>query len=138
MQPVFAAHGITVPVFGMVKDGKHKTRAITAGGADIQIKSTRGAYTLVTAIQDEVHRFAIGYHRARRSGAMLKSSLVEIDGVGEKTAAALLKHFKTLKAISAAEVRDLAAVKGVSKKAAENVFAHFHGAAYTNGGTHEN
>lgn len=121
VEPILKKHGITVPIFGMVKDSKHKTRAITAGGADISVKANRSAYTLVTNIQDEVHRFAITFHQQKRTQKMLSSTLTSIEGVGDKTAIALLKHFKTLKAIKAASADELSAVKGVTKKAAENI-----------------
>ena len=98
VRPVLEKHGITVPLFGMVKDSKHRTRAIAAEGGDISIKSNRAAFTFITGIQDEVHRFAIGYHKKRRSKSMLASELTEIEGIGKARAAALLKHFKTVKA----------------------------------------
>ena len=125
VEPVIKKHGITVPIFGMVKDSKHRTRAITAGGADIGIKANRSAYTLVTDIQDEVHRFAITFHRQKRTKKMLGSTLTKIDGVGPKTAAALLKYFKTVKAISAAEKSELIKVSGVSEKTAQNIISFF-------------
>lgn len=114
-----------IPVFGMVKDSKHKTRAIAADGGDIAIKSNRYAYTLVSSIQEEVHRFAISFHRQRRKRSTLKSGLLEIPGVGEKTAKTLLKHFKTMKAIKAASVEELVAVKGVNKRQANSIYNHF-------------
>lgn len=124
--PVLEAHSVSVPLFGMVKDGKHKTRAIATTGEDIEIKGNRAVFSLITAIQDEVHRYAITFHRKKRSGKMLGSSLREIPGVGESTLKALLKHFKTVAAIKSAEKEELAAVKGVNKTAAENIYKHFH------------
>ncbi len=124
--PILQKHGITVPVFGMVKDSKHRTRAIAAQGGDIAIKSNRAAFTFITGIQDEVHRFAIGYHKNRRSKAMLSSELLEIEGIGKSRAAALLKYFKTVKAIKTASIDELAAVCGMNKSAAESVYRYFH------------
>ena len=126
VMPVMKAHNIDVPVFGMVKDGKHKTRAIATGGADIEIKANRAVFSFITAIQDEVHRFAISYHRKKRSQKMLGSSLTEIPGVGEKTAKALIKHFKTVSAVKSATTEELKAVNGVTKTAAENIYGFFH------------
>lgn len=63
IRPLLREMGIDVPVYGMVKDDKHRTRAITEDGGEIAIQSTRAVFTLVSSIQDEVHRFAIGYHR---------------------------------------------------------------------------
>ena len=126
VRPVLEKHGITVPIFGMVKDSKHRTRAIAAVGGDISIKSNRAAFTFITGIQDEVHRFAIGYHKQRRSKSMLASELTEIEGIGKARAAALLKHFKTVKAIKAATADELAATPGMTKAAADAVYKHFH------------
>lgn len=126
--PVLQRHGITVPVFGMVKDSKHRTRAIAAEGGDISIKSNRAAFTFITGIQDEVHRFAIGYHKNRRSKAMLNSELLEIEGIGKSRAAALLKHFKTVSAIKNASVDELCAAPSMNKHAALRVYNHYHNA----------
>ena len=126
VRPVLEKHGITVPLFGMVKDSKHRTRAIAAEGGDISIKSNRAAFTFITGIQDEVHRFAIGYHKQRRSKSMLASELTEIEGIGKARAAALLKHFKTVKAIKSAAADELAAAPGMTKAAADAVYKHFH------------
>lgn len=126
VRPVLEKHGITVPLFGMVKDSKHRTRAIAAEGGDISIKSNRAAFTFITGIQDEVHRFAIGYHKQRRSKSMLSSELTEIEGIGKARAAALLKHFKTVKAIKSAAADELAAAPGMTKAAADAVYKHFH------------
>jgi len=125
--PILKKHGVSVPLFGMVKDSKHKTRAIASTGGDILIKSNRAAFTLVTNIQDEVHRFAIGYHKNRRSKAMLNSELLEIPNVGKGRAAALLSHFKTISAIKKASVEELSCVKGVTRTAAEEIYKHFNG-----------
>lgn len=126
VRPVLEKHGITVPLFGMVKDSKHRTRAIAAEGGDISIKSNRAAFTFITGIQDEVHRFAIGYHKQRRSKSMLSSELTEIEGIGKARAAALLKHFKTVKAIKSAAADELAAAPGMTKAAADAVYKHLH------------
>lgn len=114
-----------VPLYGMVKDSKHRTRAIATGGGDIAIKANRKAYTLITNIQDETHRFAITYHKARSSKKNLASSLCEIESIGNTRAMNLLKHFKTLTAIKNAGIEQLCEVKGISKSAAENIYNHF-------------
>ena len=121
VEPILKAHNIKVPLFGMVKDSKHRTRAIAASGGDISIKANRSAYTLVTDIQDEVHRFAIGYHKNRRSKAMLNSELLSIQGVGKAKAAALIKHFKTVNAIKNATVEELAEVDGINTSTAQAI-----------------
>ena len=126
VEPIFKKHNINVPLFGMVKDSKHRTRAIATGGGDISIKANESAYRLVTAIQDEVHRFAITYHKKRRSKKMLSSELTAIGGVGEAKAAALLKHFKTMKAIKSASVQELCTVKGINQSLAEKIYNEFN------------
>lgn len=117
--------GITVPVFGMVKDNKHRTDAIAAEGGKIAIKSNRRAFTLVTSIQNEVHRYAIGYHKTVRKISTLESVLLKIDGVGPKISKSLMKHFKTIDNIKSATVEELAQADGVNLKKAENIRAFF-------------
>lgn len=126
VEPVLKKHNINVPLFGMVKDSKHRTRAIAWDGGDISIKANESAYRLVTAIQDEVHRFAIAYHKKRRSKKMLSSELTAIDGIGEAKANALLKHFKTMKAIKTASVDELCAVNGINRSLAEKIYNNFN------------
>ena len=117
--------GYNIPLFGMVKDDKHRTRAITDLGGEIAIKATRSAYNLVYAIQEEVHRFAIGYHNRRRKKKMLGSSLTAIEGVGETRAKQLMAHFGTVAAISAAEWEELIRVKGMTEPVAKNIYEYF-------------
>lgn len=124
--PILHKHNIAIPMFGMVKDSKHRTRAIASSGGDISIKPTRRAFTLVTKIQDETHRFAISFHKKRRSDAMTKSELLDIPGVGEKRLRALFGHFKTLKNIKKATVEELFSVQGIDKKTAQNIYNHYN------------
>lgn len=126
VQEVLSKLGVNVAVFGMVKDSKHKTRAIAADGGDIVIKSNRRAYTLVSTIQEETHRFAITYHRTRAKKTTLSSRLLEIEGVGKSRAELLFKHFKTISAISDATVDELMSVKGITAPVAENIYNYFH------------
>ena len=122
---VLSRMGINVPVFGMVKDSKHKTRAVTGDGGEIAIKANRSAYTLVSTIQEEVHRFAIGYHRKSRSKNTHLLKLCEIEGVGEVTAKKLLSHFKTVTKISAASKEDIIKL-GIPQKTAENIVEYLN------------
>ncbi len=126
VEPILKKHDIDIAIFGMVKDSKHRTRAIAWGGGDISIKANASAYRLVTAIQDEVHRFAITYHKKRRSKKMLSSELTAIDGIGQAKANALLKHFKTMKAIKTATVDELCSVSGINKSLAEKIYNEFN------------
>ena len=124
--PVLKKYNLDIPIFGMVKDSKHKTRAIATTGGDISIKSNRKCFTLITTIQDEVHRFAIGYHKSLHSKNTLKSELLDIDGVGITTADKLIKHFGSMKKIKNASFEDLCAVKGIPQKTAQNIFDFYN------------
>lgn len=124
VRPILDKHKIDVSLFGMVKDSKHKTRAITAGGEDIQIKANRRSFTLVNEIQEEVHRFAITYHRNSNKSSKLKLDLTEIAGVGEITAAKLLKKYKTLSKIKTI-TEDEFVSDGFSTNVAKNIVEHF-------------
>ena len=125
VRPVLDRFGIDVPLFGMVKDDKHRTRAITGESGEIAINMNRRVFSFVTNIQDEVHRFAIGYHRNRRS-ASLKSSLTDIEGIGEKRAAELLRYFKTIKNIKEADLEELMGAPRMTRQAAMAVYRYFH------------
>lgn len=116
-----------VPMFGMVKDNKHRTRGIIDGeGNEITLSMHRSVFSFVTSIQDEVHRFAINYQRTSAKGRSFSSTLTTIDGVGPATAKALMGEFKTLKVIAQTPWEELAKAKGVNKKNAKAVWAHFH------------
>lgn len=126
VQPVLDSFNLKIPLFGMVKDDRHRTRAIAVNGGEISIQSKRACFTLVSSIQEEVHRFAIGYHKLKHKKRSFSSSLTEIEGIGETRAKALLRVFQTVRAISEADVSELARVKGMTLPAAEKVYAHFH------------
>ncbi|MBE6738479.1 MAG: excinuclease ABC subunit UvrC [Ruminococcaceae bacterium] len=115
-----------VYLFGMVKDGNHRTRAITTDNREITINNNRRLFTFISSVQDEVHRFAIGFHRKRRSSAMLKSSLTDIEGIGQERGKLLLKHFGSIKNISHADIDELLLVPRMTKPAALAVYRHFH------------
>ncbi len=117
---------LDVPVFGMVKDSKHKTRAITSDGGEIAISQARKVFALVTGIQDEVHRYAIGYHHQKHSKGARKSVLTDIPGIGPKKSELLWKEFKTLDAIRRADLADLSAVPGISHADAVNIKKVLH------------
>lgn len=124
--PVLKKHGVEVPIFGMVKDGSHRTRAITGSGGEISISSRRAVFTFVSKLQDEVHRFAIGYHHQRRKNATFKSSLTDIDGVGTVRAKALLKNFRTIVNIRNADLQELENCPSMTHDSAVAVYNYFH------------
>ena len=124
-EDVLQTLGLDIPAYGMVKDDKHRTRAlVTAAGDEIAISAVPSVFALIGTIQEETHRFAITYQRALRSRRMKKSGLEDIPGIGEKRRQALLKKFRSVKAISQAERSQLEQVLPAS--AALAVYQHFH------------
>lgn len=125
VKPVLEEFGLDIPLFGMVKDGKHRTRAIATGGREISISSNRKAFTLVSDIQEEVHRFAISYHRQKHKKSTIATTLTRIETIGESKAKLLLKNFKTLTAIRNATVEELMSIKGINRVNAEKIVEYF-------------
>lgn len=121
VKDILTEKNLNIPLFGMVKDSKHKTRAITGDGGEIAINSLRSAFTLVSEIQEEVHRFSVGFHHKKHTKRGLELSLTKIDGIGEKKAKELLKTFKTIKNIKNASVEELQNVKGINFQLAEKI-----------------
>ena len=124
--PVMEKHNSDIPVFGMVKDDRHRTRAIVSKDGEIAIGRKRKLFTFVSKLQDEVHRFAIGYQRQRRNMNTFKSSLTDIPTVGAERAKALLKHFRTIKNISQADYDELLNAPKMNKTSAYEVYRYFH------------
>ena len=117
--------GIHVPTFGMVKDNRHRTRAlVTPDGHEISISTNPAVFAFIGTIQEEVHRFAIQYHRLLRSKRMQASQLEKIEGVGPKRRELLLKKFKSVSGIRNAELSQLREI--LPDKAAETVWQYFH------------
>jgi excinuclease ABC subunit C len=125
VQPVLDEMGIHIPVCGMVKDDKHRTRGLVYKGEEIAIPINTNAFRLITNMQDEAHRFAINYHRSLRTKNTVKSALDDIPGVGPARRKALLKHFGSLKRIKSASVEELSQVEGMNSKVAETVYNFF-------------
>ena len=124
-QAVAGEFDVEVPIFGMVKDDRHRTRAlVTPEGREIGIVNNQAVFSLIGQSQEETHRFAITYHHESHTKSAMKSALDDIPGVGPKRREALRKHFGTIKAIKEADVETLAAV--VPRSAAEAVYRHFH------------
>jgi excinuclease ABC subunit C len=127
-----ALMGLSIPIFGMVKDDRHRTRAlVTPQGQEIGIQNNQAVYALIGRIQEETHRFAITYQRHLRTKKLKKSSLDQISGVGEKRKQQLLRHFKTIGAIKEASIAELHQV--VPENTAKAVYEYYHGGNKTEG-----
>lgn len=126
VMPVLQELDIKVPVCGMVKDDKHRTRGLIYNEQEIPIPISSHAFRLITNVQDEAHRFAINYHRSLRSKTTVKSQLDEVPGIGPARRQALLKKFGSLKNIKTASIEELSAVPGMNKKAAEMIYNYFN------------
>ena len=117
--------GLAIPIFGMVKDDRHRTRAlVTPEGREIGIKANQAVFSLIGRIQEETHRFAITYNRQSHGKSVRGSALDEIPGVGEARRNALLKHFKSVKAVREATVQELEKVVPKNTAAAVYLWAH--------------
>lgn len=117
--------GLSFPVFGMVKDDRHRTRAlVTPEGREIRIDNNQSVFSLIGTIQEETHRFAITYHRQLRSKRLRYSELDSIPGIGPKRKQELLKQFKSLTAIAQATLSELERI--LPRDAAAAVYHHFH------------
>ena len=117
--------GIDIPVFGMVKDDRHRTRAlVTPQGMEIAIDRNQSVFAHIGSMQEETHRFAITYHRQLRSKRLKYSELDTIAGIGPKRKQDLLKQFKSIAAISQATIPELERI--LPRDAAAAVYHHFH------------
>ena len=123
--PILRRMELDIPVFGMVKDDFHKTRAITDGEREISIAHETGVYAHVYKLQEEVHRFAIKASQAGKIKTMTRSSLEKIEGIGPKKARALLAEMPLGK-IKSSSVEELSLVKGISERDAEKIYEYYH------------
>lgn len=123
---VLKAMEIDIPVCGMIKDEFHKTKSLYYNGREIHFGQSKYAYKLIYRIQEEVHRFAINYHKSVRRSNMTKSVLDEIKGVGESRRIALMKHFGKIEKIKQASIEELKEVSGISQHTAENIYGFFN------------
>lgn len=123
--PVLRDMGLSIPLYGMVKDDHHRTRAIVSPEGEIAIRPNRAVFTFVTNIQDEVHRFSITFNRSQRK-KVLGSSLEQIDGIGKKRAKELIRYFRTIRNISQASVEELEHAPHMTRPAAYSVYRYFH------------
>jgi excinuclease ABC subunit C len=117
---------VNIPIFGMVKDDYHKTRALCTESEEISIAKEQAVYGLIFRIQEEVHRYTVSRMSAAKRKTIKRSSLEKIKGIGAAKAKTLLKHFGTLGAIKDASVDELFAVKGVSRADAQSIYDYYH------------
>ena len=115
-----------VTLFGMVKDNKHRTRAlINVNNEEIALNINQSVFSFVSKIQDEVHRFALSYSKTNQKKKTYQGTLTKINGVGEKTSKILLNSLKSINAIKQATVEELSSIKGVSKTTAQNIYDYY-------------
>ena len=117
--------GVDIPVCGMVKDDRHRTRGLYFNNIEIPIDTHGEGFKLLTRIQDETHRFAIEYHKSLRGKNQIHSVLDDIKGIGPAKRKILMKNFKTLEEIKEADIETLSKIEGISEKLAEEIFNFF-------------
>ncbi|MCR8746095.1 excinuclease ABC subunit UvrC [Romboutsia lituseburensis] len=125
VKKVLQANGVEIPLWGMYKDDKHRTKGLISQEKEIELDKTSNLYRFVASIQGEVHNYAITYHRSLRNKSLTKSVLDDIQGIGEKRKKALLHHFKDIEAIKKATFEELLEVEGMNKASCESVYDFF-------------
>ncbi|MCH5188822.1 MAG: excinuclease ABC subunit C, partial [Oscillospiraceae bacterium] len=125
-QEVLSDLGLDIPVYGMVKNDKHRSRGIVGDEGELTLPPGGSAFRLVAQIQEEVHRFAIEYHRKLRNKHLTESELDNIEGIGKAKKAALLGRFKSVSAIKKASVEELCKVSGISEAIAGRIYNYFN------------
>ena len=116
---------ISIPVCGMVKDERHRTRGLIYLGKEVSLPKRGEGFKLITRIQDEVHRFAYEYHRKLREKNLVRSVLDEIEGIGKTRRKELLKHFKSIEGIMNADLDELSKAPSMNKQVAKAVYDYF-------------
>lgn len=125
VKKVLDKYNVEIPLWGMYKDDKHRTKGLISQEKQIELDKTSNLYRFVASIQEEVHNYAISYHRSLRNKSLTKSELDDIQGIGEKRKKALLNHFKDIEAIKNATFEDLLEVEGMNKASSESVYKYF-------------
>ncbi|MCR1899136.1 excinuclease ABC subunit UvrC [Irregularibacter muris] len=126
VEKVLGELGIQIPVCGMVKDDKHRTRGLIYQGEEVYIEKSSPLFQMITRLQDEAHRFALSYHQSLRKKTSLYSVLDEIPGVGAVRKKALLKHYGGINGIKKATVEELKSIPGMNEATAQEVYNFFH------------
>jgi excinuclease ABC subunit C len=124
-EKAIAALNVKIPVCGMVKDDKHRTRGLFFRENEVILPASTEGFKLITRIQDEVHRFAVEYHRKLRADTQIRSLLDDINGIGPARRKALMSHFKSIENIQKADLPELEQAEGMNKRAAEAVYKYF-------------
>ncbi|AOY74800.1 excinuclease ABC subunit UvrC [Clostridium formicaceticum] len=119
------ALGLIIPVCGMIKDHRHRTRGLIYQGRELLIDKTSSLFRFIARVQEEAHRFAITYHKSLRKDTSMYSILQEIPGIGETRRKNLMKHFKDINKIKEATLEELTEVEGLNKTVAENIYTFF-------------
>ena len=125
VKKVLDRNNVKIPLWGMFKDDKHRTKGLISQEKEIELDNTSNLYRFVASIQEEVHNYAITYHRSLRNKSLTKSILDDIQGIGEKRKKALLAHFKSIEDIKKASFEELLEVEGMNKSSAESVYYFF-------------
>jgi len=127
VKEILSDMGIDVPVFGMVKDDFHKTRALCNENEEINIARNQSIFVFLYKLQEEVHRYTVSKMTSAKLKTLKTSSLEKIKGIGEKKAKKLLLAFTSMEELRSAELSQLLEVKGISEKDAHAVYDFFHG-----------
>ena len=125
VKKVLKSNNVEIPLWGMYKDDKHRTKGLISQEKEIELDKTSNLYRFVASIQEEVHKYAITYHRSLRNKTLTKSLLDDIQGIGEKRKKALLNHFKGIEAIKKATLEELLEVEGMNKASCKSVYNFF-------------
>lgn len=125
-EKVIARYGLDIPICGMVKDDRHRTRALLYENKEIVLPTHGEGFKLITRMQDEVHRFSIEYHKKLRSKAQVQSVLDDIPGVGKARKKVILLHFKSIDNLRQASLEEIEQVPGISATVASNIYNYFH------------
>lgn len=126
VKPLVRDMGFSVPIFGMAKDDRHRTRIITTENAELSVSAYRGAFDLLTSIQDEVHRFSIEYSRSKHQNKAMESLLKSVSGIGEKRAKNLFLRFKTIKAMKDATLEQIMETPSMTAEVSRNLYSFLH------------
>lgn len=125
-EKVIAKQGLNIPVCGMVKDDRHRTRGLLYQNEEVCLPIGTEGFKLITRIQDEVHRFSIEYHKKLRSKAQVQSILDDIKGVGKERKKQLIMHFKSIDHLKKASLEEIEQVPGIPQNIASNIYNYFH------------